>query len=336
MNHIAIDLGGRKSQVCVRDAKGQILREMSCKTGSVESFLPKPPGRVVLETCAEAFAVAEKVEARGFNVVVVPAVLAPQLGVGQRGVKTDVRDARALSEMSCRMEQLPRVHVPSAVSRDRKSMLAARDSLVKVRTALVNSVRGWMRTCLLKVTGCTPKTFPQRARDVCLAHPVGLPAYIESQLEIVSKLNEEIRELSSSIERVAKADPIVARLQTIPGIGPITSVSFASTIDDITRFEDASSVTSYLGLTPGERSSGARIRRLGISKAGAARLRAYLIQASWVLWRTRPGDSNVVWARRIAERRGKQKAIVALARKLARIMYAMWRDERDYRASNVA
>ncbi len=330
MNHIAIDLGGRKSQVCVRDAVGKIVRELSCKTSSVTDVLPEPPGRVILETCSEAFAIAEKIQARGLEAVVVPAVLAPQLGVGHRGVKTDVRDARALSEMSCRMESLPRVHIPSATSRDRKSMLTARDSLVKARTALVNSVRGWMRTCLIRLPGGTPETFPKRVCAKCLEHPDGLPQFIESQLKIITELNREILDNSKSIERVAKNDPVVARLQTIPGVGPITGMSFAAAIDDVSRFDDASSVASYLGLTPGERSSGARVRRLGISKAGAARTRVALVQASWVLWRSRPGDPNVRWAKAIGERRGCQKAIVALARKLARIMYAMWRDEKPY------
>lgn len=330
MHHIAVDLGGRKSQLCVRDTDGNILREQSCETHAMTRFLPAAPGRVVLETCAEAFAIADLVKALGLEVVVVPAVLAPQLGVGQRGVKTDVRDARALSEMSCRMENLPRVHVPSVRSRDRKSMLAARDALVKSRTALINSVRGWMRTVLIKMSSGSSETFPARARKTCLVQPNGLPQYIDSLLKVVEALNHEILESQKELESVAKSDSIVTQLRSVPGIGPITALSFASTIDEVGRFESASSVASYLGLTPGERSSGARVRRLGISKAGAARTRVALVQASWVLWRTRPNDPNVKWAKTIAERRGTQKAIVALARKLARIMFAMWRDGRSY------
>jgi len=330
MNHIAIDLGGRKSQICVRNGPGEIVQEGKWDTSAIHTYLPKGPGRVVLETCAEAFAVADRVASRGLEVVVVPSVLAPQLGVGHRGVKTDVRDARALSEMSCRMETLPRVHVPSPVSRDRKSMLTARDSLVKARTGIINSVRGWMRTCLLKLAGGTPETFPKRVRDLCLATAEGLPDYIESQLQVLESLTEQIKKTSKEVARIAKSDPVVARLQAPPGVGSITALSFASTIDDVTRFENAANVSSYLGLTPGERSSGARIRRLGISKAGAARTRAALVQASWVLWRTKPHDPNVKWAKEIALRRGKQKAIIALARKLARIMFAIWRDETIY------
>lgn len=330
MHHIAIDLGGRKSQLCVRDTGGRILSEKSCETRSIATYLPAGPGRVILETCSEAFAIADQIKARGLDVVVVPAVLAPQLGVGHRGVKTDVRDARALSEMSCRMETLPRVHVPSPRSRDRKSILTARDALVKARTSLINSVRGWMRTVLLKAGSGVPESFPKRVRQVCLEHADGLPFYIERQLKVIEELNGQIKASTLEIGTVAKADSVVSLLQSVPGVGPITALSFSSTIDEVERFESASSVASYLGLTPGENSSGARVRRLGISKAGAARTRVALVQASWVLWRTQPNDPNVVWARAIGERRGTQKAIVALARKLSRILYAMWRDGQAY------
>ena len=330
MDHIAIDLGGKKSQICIRSTSGMILKEFSCRTEEIESYLPHGPARVILETCAEAFAVADKISSRGLEPVVVPAVLAPQLGVGHRGLKTDVRDARALSEMSCRMENLPRVHIPSLQARDRKSCLAARDALVKTRTALINSVRGWMRTVLLKAGTGIPSTFPKRVRSVCSMSPDGLPGYIESQLRVVDQLNQEIKDRTTELQKLALADPVVALLQTIPGVGPVTALSFVSSIDQVERFQDASSVSSYLGLTPGERSSGGSVRRLGINKAGAARTRVALVQASWVLWRTRPLDLNVQWAKALGLRRGNNKAVVALARKLARIMYAMWRDNKAY------
>jgi transposase len=333
MHHIAIDLGGRKSQICVRDAAGKILQEKACSTHDITMHLPEGPGRVILESCSEAFAIAEQVRSRGLEAVVVPAVLAPQLGVGQRGVKTDVRDARALSEMSCRMETLPRVHVPSPRSRERKSMLAGRDVLVETRTALINSVRGWMRTELLKVKSGSAETFAERARATCLSRPAGLPQFIEGQLQVIEHLNRTISESTRELERISQEDPVTRRLRSVPGVGPITALAFASSVDEVERFDSASSIASYFGLTPGEHSSGGRLQRLGISKAGAARTRRALVQASWVLWRNRPNDPNVLWAKQIAQRRGNQKAVVALARKLARILYALWRDGTTYTGS---
>lgn len=333
MNHIALDLGGRKTQVCIRDQVGTIVQEFSCATEEVVRRLPAEPGRVIVETCAEAFSVADELEERGFSAVVVPSVLAPQLGVGHRRLKTDIRDARVLSELSCRLEQIPSVHVPSLESRRRKSMLGARENLVKARTLLINSVRGYLRTQRIRIRPGAARTIPKRVRSALVDRGASSEAFIEAQLIAIDALNEQIAAVTKEITAIANKDELLTRLRTLVGIGPMTSMGFAACIDDVSRFESASQVVSYLGLCPGERSSGDRIRRLGINKAGAKLVRSYLIQASWCLWRRRPLDPNVVWAKGIAERRGTFKAIVALARKLARILYAMWRDDKPYSAS---
>ena len=105
MNHVAIDLGARESQICVRSAKGKILEEQKVTTKGLSKYFKKMKrSRVILETCAESFAVADWAKAAGHTVQVVPASLVRSLGVGSRGIKTDIRDARHLSSASCRME----------------------------------------------------------------------------------------------------------------------------------------------------------------------------------------------------------------------------------------
>src|SRR5215831_19625115 len=106
----------------------------------------------MIETCSEAFAIADRVMQLGHEVRVVPAALVRALGVGARGLKTDQRDARALSEASCRVD-LPSVHVPSSRSRQRKSMCGLRTALVGARTKLINSVRGYLRTSCQRIAG---------------------------------------------------------------------------------------------------------------------------------------------------------------------------------------
>jgi hypothetical protein len=116
MEHIAIDLGGRESQICVRGPEGAIIEESRHPTARLACYLKRrPPSRVILETSAEAFKVADQAIQLGHDVRVVPATLVPSLGVGSRGVKTDRRDAQILSEVSSRID-LPSVHIPSEVS----------------------------------------------------------------------------------------------------------------------------------------------------------------------------------------------------------------------------
>ncbi len=286
--------------------------------------------RVVLETCSEAFVVAEMAKLAGHEVSVVPATLAPSLGVGQRGVKTDKKDAQNLSMASCRMERLPSVHVPSALARSRRELIAHRGTLVAARTMLVNSVKGWARAQLLSIpTGGTP-SFPRRARDAALAGPAGLPSYLERLLKTLDELNLQLAEADKELAALVGGDEICERLMSAPGVGPVTAMCFRAAIDDVARFKSAHAVEAYLGLTPGESSSGMRIRRMGVTNAGPARVRTALVQAAWSAYRTRPADPMVVWARRLAETKPVQVAIVALARKLSGILFALWRDGTTY------
>lgn len=144
MDHVAIDLGGRESQLCVRRANGTIVEERRVLTRQLPKVLAAlPPSQVIVETCAEAFAIADAARAAQHDVCVVPATLVKTLGVGARGVKTDRRDAQVLSEVSSRIV-LPSVHIPSLQARELKSLTGARELLIETRTAFINNVRGWL------------------------------------------------------------------------------------------------------------------------------------------------------------------------------------------------
>jgi transposase len=336
MEHIAIDLGSRESQVCVRAAGGEILEERRVGTRSLGKYLAKrPKSRVVVEACAEAFAIADVSLTAGHETVVVPSSLAPSLGVGDRGIKTDTRDARNLSEASCRMSKLPSVHVPAKESRDRKSMCGMREGLVDARTKLINTVRGWARTKSLGVIRSgKPSTFPLRVKEHVVERGGTMPEYVELVLKAIQELSVQIDKADKHLEEIAAADPICQLLMTAPGIGPTTSVRFAAAVDDVSRFPNAHKVEAYLGLTPGENSSSARKRRTGITKAGPSRLRWVLVQAAWAARRYYKDHPIVLWSLEVEKRRGKQVAVMALARRLAGVMYAMWRDGTPYNKSH--
>jgi len=331
MQHVAIDLGGRESQLCARATDGSIVKESRVCTKSLpQMFTTMEPSRVILETSAEAFLIADAALASGHQVRVVPATLVKQLGVGARRVKNDRRDAQVLSEASCRSD-LPSVHVPSALARELKSLCGSREILVKSRTMLINNVRGWARTQLIRVrTGSTP-TFQDRVRDYAQTHQIAIPDHIERQLVVLDSLKLQMKGADQQLATLASAHPVCQRLMTTPGVGPVTSVRFMAALDDVTRFRNAHAVQSYLGLTPGENSSSDRKQHTGITKAGAMEVRRVLIQAAWAAMRSAPNEPMVRWATQIALRRGQFIAVVALARKLAGILFAMWRDGTSYR-----
>lgn len=337
MDRIAIDLGSRESQICIRDPQGRIIEERRHPTAKLGALLAKraPGARVLLEASSEAFAVAELAKQVGHEVRVVPATLVRALGVGERGLKNDQRDARKLSEMDCRMD-VPSVHIPSAERRDQQARLTARDALVAARTQLVNVVRSYFRTQAQPSVKATPKTLSKHVRTRLLKTPEGVPDYIEHLLTTIDTLNEQIAQADEALKQLADTDPVCKRLQMMPGVGPVTSLSFAASVDEVGRFENASRLTSYFGLTPGENTTGFKTKRTGITKAGPRRVRWTLVQAAWTMARTRPDDPLVKWFQAVADRRGKKIAIIALARKMAAILYAMWRDQTPYNPQKAA
>jgi transposase len=331
MEHVAIDLGKDQSKICLRDGQGTILEETKVATWKIGEYLKDHPGkkRVVLETCAEAFDVADEVLALGHEPVVVPATLAKALGVGQHGVKTDRRDAQALSKASVRMD-LESVHIPSRESRERKSSCGMRDGLVSSRTKLVNNVRGYLRSKRISIKAGTAASLVKKVRAVLSERPEGLPVALDRQLIGIESLNHLIADADKELRAIAEADEDCQILMTMPGVGSITSIRFLASIDEPARFPNGHKMQSYLGMTPGERSSSERKRMTGITKAGPSALRWVLIQAAWSLWRTRPNDPMVLWAMRIAQRRSKPVAIVALGRKMISVLRAMLRDRTEY------
>jgi transposase len=335
VKHAAIDLGGRESQICIRAEDGTIVEERRHQTRLLPQLMKSwSPTRVILETSAEAFAIADAAASYGHQVRVVPATLVKTLGVGDRGVKNDRKDARKLSEVSCRID-LPSVHVPSDLSRRLKSACGNREELVECRTKLINNVRGWLRTQLWRIRTGGTDTFSARVRSHATDVQV-LPEYIERTLTMIDALTEQIRVSNRELAHIAKTHPVCARLMTVPGVGPITAVRFVAAVDDISRFKNAHALQSYLGLTPGERSSSETERRTGITKAGPKQVRRVLIQAAWCCLRSRTCTGLGEWTQRLAARKHKFIAVVALARKLAGVMFALWRDGTTYEPRRLA
>lgn len=247
MQHVAIDLGSKESQVCVRNAEGVILVEKKHPTRALGELMKSwPPSRVILETSSESFRIADSARQLGHEVRVVRSTLSKQLGVGDRGIKTDLRDARKLSEVSCRID-LPSVHIPSETARELRSLVRSRELLVAMRTKAINHVRGWLRTQLWTLRKGATNTFPARVRARAFGSAQQIPSHIEQVLVVIDALNSQMLASDRQLRQLVKKNDVCRRLMTIPGVGPVTAVSYFATIDDVSRFEHAYRLQSYLG-----------------------------------------------------------------------------------------
>jgi transposase len=154
---------------------------------------------------------------------------------------------------------------------------------------------------------------------------------------VIELLDDELACADEQFKTMVAADPVVKRLTTLPGIGPITASAFVAALDAASRFERAGQVTSYLGLVPREHSSGETQRRGRILRSAHPQVQSLLVQAALRVSRSSdPRTANLrAWAQAIARRRGKKIAMVALARRIARTLFAMWRDEADYQPQRI-
>jgi transposase len=292
---------------------------------------------VAMEACTQSPAIARASMEAGHLTRVVPGQLVRLLGVGARGIKTDDRDAEALARASQRNERLPTVHLRSDVSRDVRQEVAARAILLKARKVIALHVKSWLRGDLIVLTGrASSDAFCKKVRDVALGRPEGLPTAIETMLQAFEQLTIQIDKLNVQVETLANDDVVCTRLMQVPGVGPVVSLAFRCQVDDPTRFTSADHLGSYLALVPGEATTGGKIVRTRTIKSGPKYLKSLLVQAAWSMWRSRPLEPMVVWARRIADKRGRRIAIVALARKLATVMWSMWRHDTVYEPRRAA
>ena len=223
----------------------------------------------------------------------------------------------------------------SAAQRHVRAQLAVRDALIRTRTRYVNVVRALTRRDGLRLASGGPEHLERKLTALDLDPQ--LVAELAPLRVVLEPVNAEIDRADAQLIATAGADPLIARLCTMPQIGPVTAVAFVATLDEVARFRTAHQVAGYLGLTPREYSSGERQHRGRISKTGNARMRHLLVEAGWrILRSTDPALAPLrAWGDQLVLRRGKAVAAVALARRLAGILFALWRDGTTYRAPAV-
>ena len=331
MDFIGFDLGKVSSQLCTITADGELL-EQRIKTDRellTKLLGTRPRSRILIEAGTESEWVARHLEALGHEVVVADPNFAPMYATRSRKVKTDRRDARTLAE-ACRLGAYRPAHRTSDEQRHVRARLAVREAMVRTRAKYISLIRALLRRDGFRVPSGDVASFPRRLE--ALPPPVELRAEVAPLLALMASLSEQIKWADGELAALVRTDHVVKRLTSAPGVGPVTAACFKATLDTAARFPDAKRVRAYLGLVPSEYSSGERQQRGRIAKVGSNRARYLLVEAAWVVLRGRlPAAAALrAWALRIKERRGAKVAAVALARKLAGILYAMWRDARDF------
>jgi len=328
MRKVALDLGARKTAYC-EVAKGAVIQRATVTAvETLKSLLgpEAPPAVVALEACREAWHVHDLLRSWGNDVLLVDTTRSRRLGIGQHGRKTDRLDAEVLA-FALERGGIPVAHVLSPHRREMRRLLNVRRALVEARAQYVTTARGLAREQGVRLTQCKADVFSRHARQ-CEEHVL---AVIEPLLKILDAINLELEVVDAALSKLCETEPIVALLMTAPGVGPIVAASFVSVIDDAKRFRSSHHVESYLGLVPSEDSSGGKKRLGAISKKGNSYLRSLLVQGAWAVMRGTDRQQPLrLWADAVAERRGKKIAVIALARRLVGVLWAMWRDGSTY------
>ena len=316
---------------CSKGTNGRVTgRGTVRRLGELEPMLgtATAPARVAFEASREAWHVHDVMVGWENEPVLLDTTRIRRIGVGQHGRKNDSIDAEAIA-MAMGAGRVPVAHVLSPERRILRAKLSVRGELVEMRARQVTLLRGLARAAGVLISSSSTDSFLQKLQEAPLNEATrALLAPLVATLAVAQK---QLAQVDAQIAQVAKADPIIRLCATAPGVAVIVAATFVSVIDEAKRFRNAHAVSAYLGLVPGESTTGGKQRLGSITKHGNAHARTMLVQSAWLILRTGDSDDPLArWATDLAKTRGKKIAAVALARKLAGVLWAMWRDGTVY------
>jgi len=329
---IGLDLAKSVFHVVCFDERHQEVSKRMLRRGQVrEYFAQREPCRVAMEACAGAHCWGRELEKLGHTVKLIP----PQFVKPYvKGNKNDYNDARAIAEAATR-PGMRFVSIKTVEQQDIQALHRLREQRVKERTALCNQLRALVAEygiVMNKGVSTVRRGIPRLLEDAENELSAAFRALLARGYEQLIEIQAHIDYYTHRVDAHSRQNAQVRRLQTLPGYGPIVASVFASVVGDGSAFKRGRDVSASLGLVPRQHSSGGKEVLLGISKRGDKYLRSLLIHGarSVVLHAKHKEDALSRWVNRLRERRGTNKAAVALANKLARMGWALLRNETVY------
>jgi len=330
MTFVGLDLHKRYITACALDAAGALLgevRHLSVAGPALLEFLSAFPAPVTVAVEATLYWhwLHTQLERAGYAVRVAHPYQAKL--IWQARSKTDPIDARKLAEL-LRANLLPTIWVPDAATRERRQLLRGRAFLVRQRTQLKNRIHGHLTA---ENHLCPHTDLYGRAGRAWLASvplsPV-LRDQVDRLLRVHDGLTAEIQQLDERVRRAARAEPHIALLHTIPGVGLFGALFLAVEIGAIERFRTSHELAAYAGLVPSTRSSGGKTAHGGVGHASNRWLKWILVEIVQTL-KLAPGPVGAHY-RHLVRAKGKPKATTAAARKLCCYVYWMWKEGWSY------
>ena len=329
MVHVGVDLDKHNSQIAVLTDDGEIVQQRLANEATLlEKFFAQLPRQtpVAIEASGTWWWLVDLLEQLGHR----PVLSNPKQtkAIAAARLKNDRVDAERLA-LLLRGDLLPTVWIPPAALREARELVRHRIQLVWLRGVIRNRLQAMLARRNLQPTSGKSWLTQRGQRELQQLPLPEAPSRIrEDCAALLPTLDAQIRRLDVDLVTRWGQDPRVQRLMTIPGIGPFIAIVLVLELGDIHRFASAKRVASYVGLTPRVRGSAGRVRAGHITKEGNRLLRWVLVLAATQAVR-RPGPLRA-WFHAVKKRRGKKVARVALARRLAEIVFHVWQQECDY------
>ena len=329
---LAIDLAKRSFQICATAPGGAVLFNRTVSRAKLEKMLGEQPACIVaMEACATSHFWGRLAQSLGHDVRLIPPIYVKPF---VKRPKNDAADAAAIAEAVLR----PNLHFVAVKSTEHQARAVAfrtHQCFVRQRTQLINALRGHLAEFGLVIAQgpANLKIVASMVDDKSVDLPEAVRDIVRLYLDQIALLTQKIDELTFKLRAATKVNDEMRRLCTVPGVGPVTAGAIMAFAPDLQTFSSGRNFAAWLGLVPRQRSTGGKTRLGSVSKMGQADIRKLLIVGamSRIRWIVRKGVLPDNWLGRVLGRKPRMVAAVALANKMARIIWAMMTREQNYR-----